>query len=140
MADAKQSVKLPSWTPGATVEIFSPQTIMSPSLRLEVFPDEISRKIGDKSPGDPFEFDSGNVAIARAVYSGSSKIWLIAVLPNAANGGSASLASQNGAVGFFGTNPQEQATVAAEATDAGSTQTLANSLRDILIANGLVAE
>lgn len=43
-----------------------------------------------------------------------------------------------GEVGFFGTEPVTQAVVAAAASDAATTQALANSLRTILIAYGLV--
>lgn len=44
-----------------------------------------------------------------------------------------------GNVGFYDTTPVAQHTVAAAGTDAASTQTLANDLRDALIALGLVA-
>jgi hypothetical protein len=42
-------------------------------------------------------------------------------------------------IGFYGATPVAQQTVSAAATDAGTTQTLANSLRTALIALGLVA-
>lgn len=44
-----------------------------------------------------------------------------------------------GNVGFYNTAPVAQHTVAAAGSDAASTQTLANDLRDALIALGLVA-
>ena len=44
-----------------------------------------------------------------------------------------------GNVGFYNTTPVAQHTVAAAGSDAASTQTLANDLRDALIALGLVA-
>lgn len=46
--------------------------------------------------------------------------------------------AQGGAVGFYGTAPVAQAVIAAAATDAATTQTLANSIRTILLAHGLV--
>ena len=45
-----------------------------------------------------------------------------------------------GNVGFYDTAPVAQHTVAAAATDAATTTTLANDLRDALVALGLVAE
>jgi hypothetical protein len=42
-------------------------------------------------------------------------------------------------VSFYGATPIARPTVAAAATDAGTTQTLANSLRTALINLGLVA-
>lgn len=44
-----------------------------------------------------------------------------------------------GNVGFYNTTPVAQPTVAVAGTDAATTQTLANDLRDALIALGLVA-
>lgn len=40
-------------------------------------------------------------------------------------------------VGFFGAQPAKKQTIAATATDAATTQTLANSIRTILITFGL---
>ena len=48
------------------------------------------------------------------------------------------IASASGKVGFFGTAPVVEQTIAAAATDAATTQALANSIRDILLAYGLV--
>jgi hypothetical protein len=48
------------------------------------------------------------------------------------------VASANGKVGFFGTTPIVEQTIAAAATDAATTQALANSIRTILLAYGLV--
>lgn len=42
-------------------------------------------------------------------------------------------------IGFYGTTPVVQATIAAAGTDATTTQALANDLRTKLIALGLVA-
>ena len=48
------------------------------------------------------------------------------------------LGGANGLLGFFGTAPIAEQTIAAAATDAATTQALANSIRTILLAYGLV--
>jgi hypothetical protein len=53
-------------------------------------------------------------------------------------GGDIKVADATGTVGFFGTTPVVQPTVAAAGSDAATTQALANSIRTILIAYGLV--
>lgn len=48
------------------------------------------------------------------------------------------VSNADGKVGFFGTAPVVEQTIAAAATDAATTQALANSIRTILLAYGLV--
>lgn len=48
------------------------------------------------------------------------------------------IADANGKVGFFDTTPIVEQTIAAAATDPATTQALANSIRTILLAYGLV--
>jgi hypothetical protein len=48
------------------------------------------------------------------------------------------IANADGKVGFFDTAPIVEQTIAAAGTDAATTQALANSIRTILLAYGLV--
>jgi len=101
-----------------------------------------------------FAPSSGSTQQVHYVYSGSAGLWFssgIASLSNSmqlqSGAAAAAIGSEtlnnlielkNGnSLGFYGVTPVTRATVAAAATDAATTQTLANDLRSKLIALGL---
>ena len=71
-----------------------------------------------------------NFQVAPASTTGSTQNTLATVLSLATN-------STNRAIGFFGATPAIQQSIGAAATDAATTQTLANNLRTALINLGL---